>query len=282
MSTPDETPIDAALQRALSARLKIALRAAEEAGAILMAHFGHLETVDNKSPIDLVTVADQQSEAQILGELRAAFSGDTFLAEEQDGPGGAAAMAAEVPALPFCWAIDPLDGTTNYAHGHLNFAASIGLLHHGRPVLGVVLAPARREVFVGGLGIRATCNGRPLSVSRVETLSASLLATGFPYDRRTRIAQLQEWVGRALMQAHGLRRGGSAAIDLCEVAAGRLDGFFEINLAPWDITAGHAIVEAAGGRVTDFGGGRHDVFGRQTLASNGRVHAALAEMVVSG
>ena len=271
--------VDPALQSALSARLKVALRAAEEAGAILMAHLGHLEGVDNKSPIDLVTVADRDSEARILSELRSAFAGDRVLAEEQDGPAGAAALAPLVAALPFCWVVDPLDGTTNFAHGHPQFAVSIGLLHHGEPVLGVVLAPARREIFVGGLGVRATCNGRLIQVSEVDSMAQSLLATGFPYDRRERLPQLLDWLGRALMAAHGVRRGGSAALDLCELAAGRLDGYYEVGLAPWDVCAGQAIVVAAGGLVSNFGGGAHDLFGRQLLASNGLVHKELRRLV---
>lgn len=270
---------DAALQTALATRLKVALRAAEEAGAILMGHTGRLARIDSKSPIDLVTAADRDSEARILSELRSAFPGDRVLAEERDGPDGAAALAGEVAALPFCWVVDPLDGTTNFAHGHLQFAVSVGLLHHGKPALGVVLAPARREIFVGGLGVRATCNGRMIQVSQVDTMAKALLATGFPYDRRERLPQLLEWLGRSLMVAQGVRRAGSAALDLCELAAGRIDAYYEVGLAPWDVCAGQAIVTAAGGLVTDFGGGPHDVFGRQLLASNGRLHQGLIQLV---
>jgi myo-inositol-1(or 4)-monophosphatase len=260
-------------------RLKIALRAAEEAGAVLMRHYGHLRQIDEKSPIDLVTDADRESEAVVLAELRAAFPQDVFLAEEQDGRDGAIAMAARVTDLPFCWAIDPLDGTTNFAHTHLNFCTSIGLMHHGRPVLGVVLAPARREVFVGGHGLPATCNERPIRVSQVPDIAHALLGTGFPYDRRERMPQILHWLGRALQRAHCVRRGGSAALDLCEVAAGRLDGFYEPGLQPWDICAGSAIVEAAGGKLSDFDGRPLDLFAGRTLASNGNIHADMVELV---
>ncbi len=280
MPAPPTASEDPALQHAIAARLKVALRAAEEAGAILMGHYRRLETIDEKSPIDLVTVADRDSEARILSELRSAFVGDTVLAEERDGAAGAARLAEKVAALPFCWAVDPLDGTTNYTHGYLNFAVSLGLLHYGRPVLGVVQAPARREMFVGGSGLRATCNGQQIRTSSTEQLARSLLATGFPYDRRERLDQLLKWLGRGLMHAHGVRRAGSAAIDLCEVAAGRLDGFWEVGLAPWDLCAGHAIIEAAGGQVTGFDGEEHNIFASNTVASNGHIHEPLRQMVV--
>ena len=281
MTDPPAPATDPALQVALSARLKVALRAAEEAGAILMSHLGHLTRIDNKSPIDLVTVADRDSEARILSELCSAFPDDRVLAEERDGADGAAALAGEVAALPFCWLVDPLDGTTNFAHGYPQFAVSMGLLHYGQPVLGVVLAPARREIFVGGLGVRATCNGRMIRVSKVDALASALLATGFPYDRRERLPQLLHWLGGALMAAHGVRRAGSAALDLCELAAGRLDGYYEVGLAPWDVCAGQAIVAAAGGMVSDFGGGEHDLFGRQVLVSNGLLHLELQRLVAA-
>jgi len=184
-----------------------------------------------------------------------------------------------VADLEFCWAIDPLDGTTNFAHTHLNFCVSLGLMHYGQPVLGVVLAPARREIFVGGQGLAATCNDRPIHVSRVPDLAHALIATGFPYNRRERLEQILRWLGRALQRAHCVRRGGSAALDLCELAAGRLDAFYEPGLQPWDLCAGHAILEAAGGRLSAFDGSPHNVFAGLTLASNGLVHAELVELV---
>lgn len=266
-------------QPELAMRLKVALRAAEQAGAVLMRHLGKLERIEEKSPIDLVTVADREAEATILSELRAAFATDGLLAEETDGRAGAARLRAQVAELPWCWVVDPLDGTTNFAHGHLNFCVSIGLLRAGRPVLGVVLAPARRELFVGGEGVPATCNGQAIAVSRIDAIARSLLATGFPYDRRERLPQLLAWLGRALARAHCVRRGGSAALDLCEIAAGRLDAYWEPGLAPWDLAAGCAIVAAAGGAVSDFDGAEHDLFAGRTLASNGRVHSELIDLV---
>lgn len=263
----------------MAARLKIALRAAEQAGAVLMRHFGKLERFEEKSPVDLVTVADRESEATVLSELRSAFPHDAILAEETDGPAGAKAMRARVPSLPWCWVVDPLDGTTNFAHSHPNFNVSIGLLHFGAPVLGVVLAPARRELFVGGVGIPATCNGAPIHVSRVPTMATSLVATGFPYDRRRRLPQLLAWLGRALERSHCVRRGGAAALDLCDVAAGRLDAYYEIGLQPWDVAGGAAILHAAGGMTSDFRGAPLDLFAARSLASNGLVHAELVDLV---
>jgi len=269
-------PAPEALQR----RLQIALKSARGAGLLIMAHYGQLDEIDEKSPIDLVTIADRESEAHLLATLRAAFPSDTLLAEERDGHAGVAAARASLPETPWCWVVDPLDGTTNFSHSHPQFAVSIGLLHYGQPVLGVVLAPAREELFVGGVGIPATCNGKPITVSAVPSLSRSLLASGFPYDRRTRIDALLTRVGRALLLAHGFRRGGSAAMDLVEVAAGRLDGFWEESLAPWDVAAGHAIIEAAGGRITSLTGDKHDLFAGSTLASNGRFHDEIRQQVV--
>ncbi len=263
----------------IQSRLKIALRAAEQAGAVLMRHYGKLERIEEKSPVDLVTIADRESEATILSELRFAFPKDAFLAEESDGRDGARAMAEGVARLPWCWIVDPLDGTTNFAHSHLNFCVSIGLLHFGVPVLGVVLAPARREIFVGGVHVPATCNGLPIAVSRVTTLSRALVATGFPYDRRQRLPQLLAWLGRALERAHCVRRGGAAALDLCELAAGRLDAFYEPGLAPWDLVGGCAIITAAGGQLSDFDGTPHHVFAGRTLASNGVIHGELVDLV---
>ncbi|MSP92317.1 MAG: inositol monophosphatase [Myxococcales bacterium] len=263
----------------LDSRLPIALRAAQVAGAVLMRHFGRAVAIELKSPVELVTIADRESEAVVVAELQGAFPTDRVLAEEADGPAGAQRLGAEVHSLPWCWVVDPLDGTTNFAHGQLAFAVSIGLLHFGQPVLGVVHAPARREVFVGGVGIPPTCNGRPIRVSDVADLGNALIATGFPYDRRQRLDELTLWFRRVLERARDLRRAGAASIDLCEVAAGRLDAFYEVGLQPWDTAAGQAIVEAAGGRLTGFDGGPHDVFGQRTLASNGRLHGAVVELV---
>lgn len=268
------SPID----HEVAARLKIALRASEQASATLLRHRGSV-AVEQKSAIDLVTAADRAAEQQILAELQACFPSDSVLAEERDGDEGCERLRGQLPSIPWCWAVDPLDGTTNYTHGQLNFAVSIGLLHYGQPVLGVVAAPARREVFVGGRGIRATCNGVPIAVSSCDRIDTALLGTGFGYDRRTRVDELLKRLRRALMISHGVRRAGAAAIDLCELAAGRLDGFWEEGLHPWDLAAGVAIINAAGGSVTAFDGRAHDLFAGLTVASNSRIHAAMLQLV---
>lgn len=275
----DTDPVLAAPEPEIAARLQFALEVAGAASAVLMRHFGRLASIDEKSPVDLVTEADRQSEQLILERLQAAFPADVVLAEERDGRDGARALAARVRELPWCWAIDPLDGTTNFAHTHHNFCVSIGILRYGEPFIGVVQAPVRQERFVGVVGAGATCNAQLIGVSQVATMDKSLIGTGFPYDRRQRLPQLLRWLGRTLERAHCVRRGGSAALDLCEIAAGRLDGYYEVGLAPWDTAAGSAIVRAAGGRVSAFSGTEHDLFAANTLASNGRIHAELVDLV---
>jgi len=266
----------------LIARMKFALRAADQAGAILLGHVGRLRGYDEKSPIDLVTAADRESEAAILAELAATFPRDAVIAEERDGGRGATAWRGTA-AAPWTWAIDPLDGTTNFAHGYPAWAVSIGLLYCGAPVLGVVAVPPRRELYCGGAGLPATRNGAPIAVSTVDRLSRALVATGFPYDRRARMPELLGWLGAILAEAHCVRRSGSAATDLCDLACGRIDAFYEVGLKPWDLAAGCAIVAAAGGRVTALDGGGHDLFGGKTAGSNGAVHAALvARLATTG
>jgi myo-inositol-1(or 4)-monophosphatase len=267
--TADLAP-DLAAQLAM--RLDAARAIAREAGKILMGHYGRLASYDEKSPINLVTVADRESEQHIATQLRAAFPGDASILEEADGVAGAKARRAETDAAPFAWCVDPLDGTTNFVHGYPSFAVSIGLFHFGRPVLGVVHAPALGETYAGGIAIPATLDRSPIHVSKVRDVKKALLATGFPYDRRERLDALLATVKRALETAHDLRRSGSAALDLCAVACGRIDGFFEIGLSPWDVAAGEAIVRAAGGNVSAATGEAHDPYGGRIVATNGLIH----------
>ena len=264
----------------ITARLKIALRAAETAGGILMRHLGKLERIEKKAAVDLVTVADRESEACILTELRLAFPDDVVIGEETDGGAGRSALKVRAEGAHYAWLVDPLDGTTNFAHGYLQFCVSIGLLRDGVPVLGVVHAPARRETYVGGEGVHATCNGEPIAVSRVETLGDALVATGFPYDRRSRIDILLARLRAALLQVQGIRRAGSAALDLCEVAAGRLDAYWEEGLQPWDLAAGVAIVRAAGGGVGGWqGDAPWHAFTGVAAAGNPQTQPALVELL---
>jgi myo-inositol-1(or 4)-monophosphatase len=169
--------------------------------------------------------------------------------------------------------VDPLDGTTNFAHGFPPFAVSIGLMYQSEGLVGVVFDPTRDELFTAGAGLGARLNGAPITVSRTLSLDRALLGTGFAYDRRTEVDNNVKNLARLIRRCQGVRRTGSAALDLAYVACGRLDGFWEMNLLPWDVTAGSLIVRQAGGRVSDFFGGDDDhSSGRRIVASNGYIH----------
>lgn len=242
-----------------------------EAAAILMRHYRRLDAYEKKGAIDLVTVADKESEAAVLAAITKRFPGHAVLAEES-GSGG-------VAASDFLWIIDPLDGTTNFAHGMPNFAVSIAVAHQGTVVAGGVFAPALGETYLAGRGLGATRNGEPIHVSRVARLDESLVVTGFPYDRATHVAWLMETMGRFLCAAQGMLRLGSAALDLAYVAAGNLEGFYESNLHAWDMAAGSLLVEEAGGRMSTFTGNNFTVFTDNMLASNGAVHGEMMALL---
>jgi myo-inositol-1(or 4)-monophosphatase len=254
-----------------------AIRAIEKAldagSAALRRRFGVLQEADveNKGDIDLVTVADRESEAAVVAVLRDAFPAYVVLAEEAGGDRSAFRGGRFI--------VDPLDGTTNFAHAMPIFAVSIALEVDGVIVAGGVENPIAGERFLAERGAGATLNGRRLSVSRTETLDRSLLVTGFPYDRRARIDEILAPLRAFLLRSQGVLRLGSAALDLCHVGAGRLDGFWEENLQPWDTSAGMLVVTEAGGRGSDFAGGPFDPFGKQTLATNGRLHEACIEVL---
>jgi myo-inositol-1(or 4)-monophosphatase len=248
-----------------------ALEIAREAGAVLAERYGRLtrgEIRQKGSPRNLVTVADEEAERLILARLAVRFPDHGVLAEE----GG---RSDEIGTDRPVWVVDPLDGTTNYVQGIPLFCVSLGLVEGGKPVLGVIHAPALGQTFWGGPGQGCWEGDRPVSVSATPVLSASVLATGFAYDRdRLPDDNLENFV-RLGMAVRGLRRFGSAALDLAWVASGRLDAFWELHLSPWDCAAGAALVRAAGGRVTDFRGGDDWLLGRHVVASNGLVHEAL-------
>lgn len=244
-----------------------------------MSYLGRLEAYSEKSRANLVTEADLASEALVRAALEAAFPEDLIVAEERDGFSGALARRAALDAAPYAWAVDPLDGTTNFVHGYPAFCVSIGLLARGRPVLGVVYSPYRDELFTGSVEDPARRNGAPISVSRPARLSEALVGTGFVFMEDERLDRVLRILREVLRQSHGVRRAGSAALDLCDLAAGRLDAFYETGLAPWDVVAGQAIVEAAGGRVSAFDGGAHDVYGQNILASNGPLHQSMLELL---
>lgn len=246
-----------------------AIRIAQEAGDLLLERYGRLSGAEiaRKGPRDFVTAADRDAEALIARRLAEEFPAHSLLAEEgaRRGDGG------DGPT----WIVDPLDGTTNFLHGIPFFAVSIGLVEAGRPVLGVVHAPALRRTFHGAPGSGAFDDERPLSVSVTPDLSEALLATGFGY-RLDRVPDHNlDNLATVARIARGVRRLGSAALDLAFVAAGHLDGFWELHLSPWDVAAGAAIVTAAGGVVTDAEGGDDWLHGRSIVATNGLLHEAL-------
>jgi len=178
------------------------------------------------------------------------------------------------------WIIDPLDGTTNFAHGYPFYCVSIAVEEKGEIVCGAVYDPVREEMFSAARGAGAYRNGERLKVSNVDRLSQALLITGFPYNFRERLDTVIRQFGKFLVASQAVRRGGSAALDLCYVASGRLDGFWELYLQPWDTAAGHVILEEAGGRVTDFKGGPFSIYNKETLASNGLLHDEMRAVLV--
>jgi myo-inositol-1(or 4)-monophosphatase len=250
----------------------VAIDAARSAGEMLRAELGGERSIRHKGVIDIVTEMDHRSEALIVGRLRDAFPDHAILAEES----GATRGDSE-----YRWHIDPLDGTINYAHGVPMYAVSVALERAGRVELGVAYDPNHDELFVAERGGGATCNGEPVRVSTQASLDQSLLVTGFSYDIRTTAQNNLAEYALLSLRSLGVRRFGSAVLDLCYVACGRLEAFWELTLGPWDMAAGGLIVLEAGGQVTDVGGGPWKLSGPGVLASNGLVHegvlAALAE-----
>lgn len=249
---------------------KTAVEAARKGGAVLMKHFGTGVKVRHKGAIDLVTEADLRSEKCITDILRDRFPDHQILSEETTYP--------SAPS-PYKWIIDPLDGTTNYAHNYPCFAVSIGLELNGVMALGVVFNPVLDELFVAERGHGATLNGKRIRVSKTLRLDTSLLATGFPYDIRTHPDNNLNHFGHFALRSLAIRRPGSAAIDLCYVAVGRFDGFWELRLSPWDMAAGTLIVQEAGGKLTDFQGRPLDIYGGQVVASNRKIHTAMLDVL---
>jgi myo-inositol-1(or 4)-monophosphatase len=249
--------------------LEVAVAAAETAGEVLRSGFGREQTVKYKGKVDLVTDVDERAEAVIGEMLRGAFPGYGMLAEE----GGRRLGEGDSR-----WIVDPLDGTTNYAHGLPIFAVSIALERAGEVVLGVVHDPMRGETYVAERGGGATLNGEPIRVSDTDEPIRALLVTGFPYDRSD-MGTAVELFGRLTELTQGVRRLGAAALDLCYVAAGRLDAYYEKGLHAWDVAAGSLILKEAGGRITDYRGRELDLEGREIVASNGLLHTVLLEAI---
>ena len=256
-----------------------AIEWARAAGAVLRQAYGGSHALERKSAIDLVTDTDRRAEAVILERLRQRFPGHAVLAEESGAheAGGSATMQrAESPVR---WLIDPLDGTTNFAHNYPFFSVSIAAEAAGRLVAGAVYDPVREEMFAAAAGHGATLNDAALRVSSIERLEDSLLVTGFPYDVREHPERHVPLFQAFLMRAQGIRRDGSAALNLCYLAMGRFDGFWEGSLSPWDMAAGVLVVREAGGEVTRYDGGAFTLDGRQILATNGRLHAEMKQVI---
>jgi myo-inositol-1(or 4)-monophosphatase len=238
---------------------------AREAGALLMSFFARRIGFEYKGDADLVTEADRASERLITERIRTRWPGHDIVGEE----GTRVDSGSE-----YRWYVDPLDGTTNFAHGFPVFCVSMGLEYKGRLVAGVVYDPTREEMFSAEQGSGAYLNQGRIRVSSASRLEETLLATGFPSQKRHKNPNIY-FYHQITLHTHGVRRAGSAALDLCYVASGRVDGFWEFNLNPWDTAAGVLLVQEAGGKVTDFSGGPFQISSRETLASNGLVHTEL-------
>ena len=268
-STSDQ-PVD------MAAALKVAVAAAKDAGAIQREAYDREVKVERKGTIDLLTEVDTACETSVVTALKKTFPDHRILAEE----GGE--MGAD--AHPCQWVIDPLDGTTNFAHRFPFFCVSIGLEIAGEPTLGVVFAPmlgaaGNGELFVAEKGRGATLNGVPLCVSTVDALVDSMLVTGFAYDvHRARRNNLDHFSDFTRM-AQATRRTGSAALDLSYVATGRFDGFWELNLKAWDTIAGRLMVTEAGGQVSRFDGSNHSIYDNEILATNGHIHQPMVDVL---
>ncbi|RMD81600.1 MAG: inositol monophosphatase [Candidatus Dadabacteria bacterium] len=247
----------------MKAELAVATELAQQAGGLIAANLGRVGHVGHKSPVNLVTEVDTAAERLIVDGLTKAFPDAAIVAEET--------AADSRPAGP-CWYVDPIDGTTNFVHGLPHCAVSIALVVDREPAVGVVHDPCKRETFTATRNGPARLNGEPIRVSEAASLADSLLVTGFPYDRCQRLDFYVSFFREFLARCRDVRRFGSAALDLCYVAAGRFDGFWEFGLRPWDTAAGWLVVERAGGRVTDFAGCGFDPWKPQVLATNGRVH----------
>ncbi|MFN0119491.1 MAG: inositol monophosphatase family protein [Blastocatellia bacterium] len=243
---------------------EFAIDIAREAGDILREYAARGFEITHKGRINLVTEADLASEKHLKQRIGAAFPAHRIIAEESG--------VSHHQDFDYCWIIDPLDGTTNFAHGFPCFAVSIGIEHRGELVAGIIYDPTRDEMFVAERGAGATLNGQKIRVSDVEPLEKALLVTGFPYDVRERMHEYLPALEAFLATSQGVRRFGAAAIDMAYVACGRVDGFWENGLHAWDGAAGAVIVSEAGGRLSNLDGGPFDPFVPSLLCSNGRIH----------
>jgi myo-inositol-1(or 4)-monophosphatase len=243
---------------------QVLYQAVYESGDILLRHFGAVHNIEYKTTeFDVVTDADKESEARIIELIRANFPDHKIVAEES---GADTSGEGE-----FKWIIDPLDGTTNFAHAMPLFAVSIGIEHNGEIIMGAVYNPCARELFYAEKDSGAWLNEESIKVSDISDMGKALLVTGFPYDRSS-IDEIIAVFQKLLVRSHGVLRLGSAALDLCYVACGRLEGFWEFWLSPWDTAAGYLILSEAGGKITDFQGNPYSPYTPQILATNDHLH----------
>jgi myo-inositol-1(or 4)-monophosphatase len=248
--------------------LEVAIETAREAGGILLQEFDRPVKISYKGEVDIVTQADRRSEEAVVTRLRTHFPSHAIVAEEGGG--------SETDS-PFRWHVDPLDGTTNFAHGYPCFAVSIGLEEGGELIAGVIYQPVSGEMFTAAKGEGAYRNGKKIQVSVIDKLATSLLVTGFPSVKRTQNPNIHYYWDFTL-RSHGVRRDGSAALDLASVACGRFEGFWEFGLHSWDTAAGVLLVREAGGVVTRFDGQPYQLGDRELLATNGHVHAEMKKV----
>jgi len=251
--------------------LDAAIEIARKAGVILREGFDRPKKISYKGEVDLVTESDQRSEQLVVALLRDRFPDHGIVAEEG---GGATAVAK------YCWHVDPLDGTTNFAHGYPCFAVSIGLAEDGVPIAGAIFNPVSNELFAAARGEGAYRNDDRIRVSQVEKLATSLVATGFPTHQRKKSSNIN-YYWQFTLRSHGVRRDGAAALDLCSVACGRFDAFWEFGLKSWYTTAGIVMVEEAGGRITDLAGQPYRLGGPSILASNEHIHPEMLQVAAS-
>jgi len=250
-----------------------AVNLARDAGNLLKEKFNSKHEVHYKGEINLVTEADKMSEDLIIAAINSSFPDHGILSEESPAQNSQAKLR---------WIIDPLDGTTNYAHGYPVFCVSIALENEGVIVLGVIYDPLREDMFVAVRGSGAYLNGKKLKVSPTATLSRSLLATGFPYDIRMSKDNNLNYFNLMAVEAQAIRRAGAAALDIAYLAAGRFDGFWELKLMPWDVAAGCLMVEESGGVISDMSGGQWDISSPNVLVSNGLIHEQMISVFKRG
>jgi myo-inositol-1(or 4)-monophosphatase len=250
---------------------EVLMDATQEAGKIILQYFDGVFKIDHKEGINnLVTEVDKHAESKIIEVIRASFPLHSIISEE---------VGELIQDSEYQWIIDPIDGTVNFAHGVPICCVSIGLMHAGKLLMGAVYNPMMNELFFAEKGKGATLNGRPIRVSGNGNFKTAFLVTGFPYNWPESAEHPIKVFEKLVLEGLPVRRLGSAAIDLCWVACGRYDGFWEYNLQPWDVAAGYLIVEEAGGRISDFGGKDYDVFDKETLATNGLIHEDMLRVI---